>query len=165
MQKNKTTFILVLLPFWSMSLAGQELISFVGGYVTNSSGSLSWSAGEIAIQNKKEGDWLTEGFQQAELEAIELADANIFIQEGITPNGDGKNDTWEIDSLVNFPDNEMIILNRWGEEVFRAKKYGIEEPWWDGTRNGRKLPAGAYYYWLNFGPGYKPKKGPVYIVH
>jgi hypothetical protein len=37
---------------------------------------------------------------------------------GITPNGDGNNDSWKIDNIESFPDNTVQIFNRWGSEVW-----------------------------------------------
>ncbi len=73
------------------------------------------------------------------------------VPNGITPNDDGKNDAFVFDILLNnlpdaFPDNEMVIFNRWGDEVFHAKPYLND---WRGTnKNGKDLPQGTYYYIL-----------------
>ncbi|MCC6723045.1 MAG: gliding motility-associated C-terminal domain-containing protein [Saprospiraceae bacterium] len=68
---------------------------------------------------------------------------------GITPNGDGVNDEFVFDILLsgeNFPDNEIIIFNRWGDQVYHAKPYNND---WKGTnQNGKDLPAATYYYVL-----------------
>ncbi|MFK7771628.1 MAG: gliding motility-associated C-terminal domain-containing protein, partial [Saprospiraceae bacterium] len=61
----------------------------------------------------------------------------------ITPNDDGMNDTWEISCVKEFPDNEVIIFNRWGDEVYRAAPYNNE---WEGTYNNDELPDGTYFY-------------------
>ena len=45
-----------------------------------------------------------------------------------------------------FPDNEMIIFNRWGDIVFEQRPYNNE---WGGlNNNGQELPQGTYYYIL-----------------
>ncbi len=72
------------------------------------------------------------------------------VPNGITPNGDGLNDELVFDVLLNnpdeFPNNELIIFNRWGDIVFRAKPYLND---WQGTNNaGQPLPHGTYYYIL-----------------
>ena len=68
---------------------------------------------------------------------------------GITPNGDGLNDAFVFDELLNpesFPDNEIVIFNRWGDVVFSAKPYLND---WKGTnKSGKDLPQGTYYYIL-----------------
>jgi len=58
-----------------------------------------------------------------------------------TPNGDGINDVFEIRGLSNYPNNELIIVNRWGNEVFRQTNY--QNKW-----AGDGLNEGTYYYLL-----------------
>ncbi len=60
-----------------------------------------------------------------------------------TPNGDGKNDTWEIPGMADYPGADVVIHDRWGQVVFRSN--GYRDPW-DGTNNGRALAVGTYYY-------------------
>jgi gliding motility-associated-like protein len=64
--------------------------------------------------------------------------ANVF-----TPNGDGVNDVFEIKNIEKYPDSELKIFNRWGEEVFRYIGYKND---WDG----RGIPDGTYYYLLTY---------------
>jgi gliding motility-associated-like protein len=61
----------------------------------------------------------------------------------ITPNGDGMNDTWEISCVKNSPNNEVIVFNRWGDEVYRAIPYNND---WEGTYNNEELSDGTYFY-------------------
>lgn len=67
----------------------------------------------------------------------------ITIFNTFSPDGDGKNDTWEIKNIDLFPDNELTILNRWGSEVFKAKNYSSANAW-----NGGDLNSGTYFYLL-----------------
>jgi gliding motility-associated-like protein len=68
----------------------------------------------------------------------------FFIPNAITPdNGDGYNDTWVIRDLERYPDNEVRIINRWGDEVFFEAPYQND---WAGTWKGEKLPGATYYY-------------------
>ena len=64
-----------------------------------------------------------------------------------TPNGDGVNDTWYLENIQEFPDNEVIVYNIYGQEVFRKKGYNND---WKGTFNGEDLPDGTYFYVLRF---------------
>ena len=69
---------------------------------------------------------------------------------GITPNGDGVNDELVFDQLLNtteeYPNNEIIIFNRWGDVVYQARPYLND---WSGVNNsGNELPHGTYYYIL-----------------
>ena len=67
------------------------------------------------------------------------------IQNTITPNGDGKNDTWRIPLLDKYPDTRIQIYDRWGRIVFQSE-HGLPAEGWDGTSNGRPLPMDSYQY-------------------
>jgi gliding motility-associated-like protein len=67
-----------------------------------------------------------------------------LIPNMITPNNDGKNDFWRLDFInVFFPDAEIEIYNRWGDQIFRSVGYDNA---WDGSYKGAPLPVGAYFY-------------------
>ncbi|MGV3504824.1 MAG: ice-binding family protein [Adhaeribacter sp.] len=70
-----------------------------------------------------------------------VAESELQIANALTANGDGHNDTWEIRNLEKYPENEVLLFNRWGNEVYRRKGY-------DNTWNGGSLLAGTYYYQL-----------------
>jgi gliding motility-associated-like protein len=71
----------------------------------------------------------------------------IHIYTGITPNGDGHDDTWVIDNIEVFPDNSVDLYNRWGSEVWHATGYDNSKVVWRGeNQNGKPLPDGTYYY-------------------
>ena len=71
----------------------------------------------------------------------------LFIPNVFTPNGDGKNDYFEItggDTPCNNS-NRLMIFNRWGEKVFETEGNELK---WDGTKNGADLTVGVYFYVL-----------------
>ncbi len=70
----------------------------------------------------------------------------IGVSNGITPNGDGKNDVWEIDGISAYKNCEVEIYNRWGEKLFSSPGYTEK---WDGKYKGKDLPVGTYYYVIN----------------
>ena len=85
--------------------------------------------------------------------------------KGITPNGDGVNDYFcPIENILEFPDNKILIFNRWGDIVFEQKGYQND---WGGTnqKTGAPLPAGTYYYmaWLDVGEG-EIRDGSIIII-
>lgn len=89
---------------------------------------------------------------------------STLIPNAISPNGDGKNDVWKLDFLnLLYPNAEVEIYNRWGENIFSSK--GYTEPW-DGTYKGAKLPVGTYYYVLNLNdPSItEPFKGGILLI-
>lgn len=61
----------------------------------------------------------------------------------ITPNADGVNDYWDLSAISDYPKASVNIYSRYGQPVFQS--VGYNKPF-DGTRNGRELPAGVYYY-------------------
>lgn len=80
----------------------------------------------------------------------------------ITPNDDGVNDVWNIPGIADYPNAEVKIFNRWGTEVFSST--GYNEPW-DGSRNGDKLPAGSYFYIIDYNEsGMENLNGTVNII-
>jgi len=70
--------------------------------------------------------------------------SDVFIPSAFSPNGDGRNDEFGVYS--NFEvDMELIVYNRWGEEVFRSNDQ--DNPW-DGTFEGEKLAPDVFGYYL-----------------
>ncbi|MCB9361344.1 MAG: gliding motility-associated C-terminal domain-containing protein [Flavobacteriales bacterium] len=86
----------------------------------------------------------------------------IQFPDGITPNGDGKNDTWVIDYIQEYPDAVVEIYNRWGELLFHSDDYQND---WDGTYNGENLPVGTYYYIIDLHDDKtEPFTGPLTVL-
>lgn len=86
---------------------------------------------------------------------IESAYCNI--QNGISPNGDNKNDYFD---LSNFDINQFSIFNRYGMKVYTKIDYKTE--WIGQTDSGETLPDGTYFYNIEFGNN-EIKTGWVYI--
>src|SRR5690606_39770794 len=88
---------------------------------------------------------------------------DLVIPNGFTPNGDGWNETWQIDLIELFPECEVEIYNRWGEQLFRS--VGYKQPW-DGRYNGGPVPVGTYYYviQLNSPEFPEPYTGPLTVI-
>ncbi len=80
---------------------------------------------------------------------VKLAEIDFTVNELMTPNGDGDNDTWIIDEITNFPKNSVTIVDRWGSEIYRARGYNNENTVWNGSnKNGNLVPSGTYYYFI-----------------
>lgn len=65
----------------------------------------------------------------------------FFVPNVITPNGDGKNDTFEIVGLELFKRHKLVVFNRFGNEVFKSINY--RNDW-----AGENLNEGTYFYYL-----------------
>ncbi len=82
----------------------------------------------------------------------------------ITPNNDGINDEFIIPCLLEenaYPNSQVLIFNRWGDEVFRSKRPYQNN--WSGTFNGEELPVGTYFYLVDFGDSSIPLRGFIVI--
>lgn len=96
---------------------------------------------------------------------IETFPTDFFIPEGFSPNADGINDLFFIRGIIYYPENSILIFNRWGDKVFEANPYQNN---WDGvssrrTVGGDELPVGTYFYLLDLGDGSKVIKGTIYL--
>ncbi|MEI6851736.1 MAG: Ig-like domain-containing protein [Bacteroidota bacterium] len=74
---------------------------------------------------------------------------DLIIYNGVSPDGDGNNDVWIISGIEHFPDNEVSIFNRWGDQIANYTHYNNLDISWDGTYKGRQVPDGTYYYILD----------------
>jgi len=88
---------------------------------------------------------------------IEVFDINTYsIPKGISPNGDGKNENWDLTS-INV--NSLELFNRYGQLVYEKKNYTND--WFGQNSNNHMLSDGAYFYVLHLKCG--TKTGWVYI--
>jgi gliding motility-associated-like protein len=88
---------------------------------------------------------------------------DLFIPSVITPNGDGKNEFFIINSLTvpGAKRADLIILNKWGSVEYRNKNYVND---WDGKNDrGDDLENDTYMYILRFENGFT-RKGTVLIA-
>nr|WP_315198876.1 choice-of-anchor L domain-containing protein [uncultured Flavobacterium sp.] len=67
-----------------------------------------------------------------------------------TPNNDGYNDTWKIKNLDVLPKSTITIFDRYGKLI---KQLNATDNGWNGTYNGKELPADDYWFAINFDDG------------
>jgi gliding motility-associated-like protein len=65
-----------------------------------------------------------------------------LIPKGISPDGNGKNDTFD---LTGLGVTHMYIYNRYGKEVFSFKG-NYTNQWYGQSKTGNNLPDGTYFY-------------------
>ena len=91
--------------------------------------------------------------------AIVLGCGSIIVHNAFSPNNDGINDVFIIESINDscYITNTVEIYNRWGVLVFETQNYNNESNFFDGISRGRTtikqssgLPTGTYYYILNY---------------
>lgn len=83
------------------------------------------------------------------------------VPNAFSPNGDGINDTWNIQYLDSYPGCTIEIFDRYGTTIYSSRGYTTP---WDGKVKGSALPVGVYYYIINPKNGKKPFTGMVAIL-
>jgi gliding motility-associated-like protein len=73
---------------------------------------------------------------------------DIVPYQFISPNKDGKNDSWVLQHIEEYEDVHVFIFNRWGSVVFEEEHYQNN---WRGECNkclneNELLPSATYYY-------------------
>jgi gliding motility-associated-like protein len=95
-----------------------------------------------------DGPCISTGFVTVLIDSsITCGTTSSALYNGITPNNDGHNDTWIIESAYTSTDLTVTVFNRWGQQVWRATNYDNSTVVFAG-RNGKEeeLPSGTYYY-------------------
>ncbi|MBL7862704.1 MAG: gliding motility-associated C-terminal domain-containing protein [Cyclobacteriaceae bacterium] len=80
----------------------------------------------------------------------------IEIYNAVSPNNDGKNDFFDIryiDKLPETQNNKVTIFNRWGTKVFEVENYSESKAFRGISSQGNELPAGTYFYKIEFSGG------------
>ncbi|TGD78425.1 gliding motility-associated C-terminal domain-containing protein [Hymenobacter wooponensis] len=89
----------------------------------------------------------------------------IRIPNAFTPNDDGRDDTWQIEFIEQFPENTVTVFNRWGNKIFSAENYSRANEW-RGDMNGKPAPVGTYYYVVvTKGPLGKSYSGSITVLY
>jgi gliding motility-associated-like protein len=97
-----------------------------------------------------------------DIETLVLTVPELEFFNGFSPNGDGQNDNWNIPVLNYYPVNTVLIVNRWGSEIWKGTNYNNKDVVWTGKNmNGEDMPDGTYYYIINYDN--TEKRGWVFI--
>lgn len=170
MKKNFLLFLCILFAIAFQTANAQsfvrEVIGSAGAFATSPNGSMEWTIGEVMTETYDgSNNFFTQGFHQPDVKEIVII-VNLFIPEGYSPNSDGINDFFVIRGIENYPNNKIIIFNRWGNKVFEANPYLNT---WNGrsqsglNMGGDELSVGTYFYVLDLGNGSPVYKGTIYL--
>jgi len=85
----------------------------------------------------------------------------LIIANLLTPNNDGRNDTWLIEDIENYPRLSVMIFNRFGKEIYKNDQYDNS---WDGTFEGKPLQDGTYYYIMRMEGKDEVLKGAINLM-
>ncbi len=96
---------------------------------------------------------ISNGICPASSDIIIIKYSDFNIPSGFSPNGDNKNDYFEIKGIESYPGTQLKIFNRWGMLVYSSENYQNQ---WDGDG----LSDDTYYYELKI-TGSKEKHGYI----
>lgn len=89
----------------------------------------------------------------------------LIVWNGVTPNGDGHNDFFRIENIEQYPGNQVLIFNRWGQKLADIDDYNNTNKFWSGNAVGDNLvPSGTYYYVIDLKNGSEPLKGYIELT-
>lgn len=72
----------------------------------------------------------------------------LYYRQLLTPNGDGFNDTWNLDGIYEIDPNAVIsIFDRYGKLIAQLDR---NSPGWDGTYVTRPLPSTDYWFSVDY---------------
>ena len=179
-ESNQAVIDLALTLKWSNNTTPNELTREDSGYtlaiVNWDEAQAKWVHYTSAVDNQNET--VTAAINKTGIFTLgkvktTAATTDVIVYNAISPNGDGKNDYFNIEGLENFPDNSVQIFNRYGVKVFETTNYGANGNWFRGISEGRVttaknegLPTGTYFYVLKYKTNngdYKDKAGYLYI--
>ncbi len=74
-------------------------------------------------------------------------DPLIALPNAFTPDGDGINDYFSLGAGTNITSLEIVIYNRWGEEVYTSNDLEFK---WDGKYKGKDCQMGVYVWSMKY---------------
>ncbi|MEO6168661.1 MAG: T9SS type B sorting domain-containing protein [Chitinophagales bacterium] len=77
---------------------------------------------------------------------VTIPEPSIQIPTAFTPNGDGRNDTWQLIINPCYEILEAFVYNRWGQTIYNYKASGGSD--WNGTLLGQPQPMETYIYYI-----------------
>lgn len=143
-------------PTW---ICSAEPATFVAALGNSAITSILWSNGDtvpaIAITMDVDQTITATAFDaagcqysaSATIAVIGADDASFaYVPNVFTPNGDGRNETFAPVLVDPGAALEMLIFNRWGQEIYSAT---AGQPW-DGRFQGDPVPDGVYVYLIRW---------------
>jgi gliding motility-associated-like protein len=119
---------------------------------------LTSAVGGVYVGKKVGSDYVvvTDACGEMDSTLVSVVICNTQFYDIISPNGDGKNDTFEIVGIDHFQRSELTIWNRWGSEVYHSMSYA-------NTWAAQESSDGTYFWQLLRSDG-KKFSGIVTVV-
>ena len=131
------------LEFKSDKLRAGDVVTYIVPFINPCGPSQAALSNEIVVEYRK-------------AELCSIAPPTAF-----SPNGDGVNDTWNIEYLVGFPNCHVRVFSRFGQKLYDSTGYNTP---WDGSSKGESLPAGTYYYVIALEKDMETVSGSITII-
>jgi len=93
------------------------------------------------------GDYQIHITEPSGCNVLDLEVNALFYPKFFTPNGDGFNDTWNINGDSLQDQSDLYVFDRMGKLL---KQLAPNGPGWDGTFNGHPLPSSDYWFLLKY---------------
>ena len=97
------------------------------------------------FENLEGGNYILEVNDKNNCGSIPFEIALISYPDFFTPNGDSKNDFWQIRGIDKsvYKSGQISVYNRYGILI---KSFTINDSGWDGTYNGNPLPGNDFWF-------------------
>ena len=124
---------------------GKNYTWYLDGYEQSTHHTFTFTAsdpGVYLLEVQAEKDGCLSPLSQVEI-IVESEPPLIKPAIFFTPNGDGRNDRWEIENIEYYPTADIEIYDRFHKLLVRYKG---SDPGWDGYYNGHPMPMDDYWY-------------------
>ena len=135
----------VISDFESQQLIAVSVVGGQGPYSYQLNGGIPQLSPDFTIFQG--GEYQVHITEPSGCNELDVAVTALFYPKFFTPNGDGYNDSWNIngDSLQDH--SELYIFDRYGKLL---KQIAPNGPGWNGTYNGHDMPSTDYWFLLKY---------------
>ncbi|MEM6641588.1 MAG: cadherin domain-containing protein [Bacteroidota bacterium] len=95
-----------------------------------------------------------------------IKNTEVEIPQGFNPD----RELWIIPGITDFPNNKVVIFNRFGTKVWEIERYNNQDKAWNGSSNASTVvgsggaPDGTYFYVIEFQDGALPVKSGFVLI-
>jgi gliding motility-associated-like protein len=87
--------------------------------------------------------------------------SSLFVTNSFSPNGDGVNENWGVPGIRFYEGARISVYDRGGVRLFFTENPDIR---WDGTFEGKPMPAGTYFWTIEIGEKGEIRRGMLNLI-